>query len=348
MAPQDSDIPPFPSDIPTADIPTISYHDLLSFSPPALQAMLSATQGVGFFFLSHHPIDSDFMFDLADALFRLPLPEKLQYDMGSHGRYFGYKHQGASVVDASGTPDINEFYNIPKDDLLGVTPAASRLPQPAPIEDHTPQLQQFMRDAHAVVMGILRALEQGIGVPEGELLALHRLEAQSGDQARVTHAPPVASGRIALGEHTDYGSVTVLFNRLGGLQAMDPETREWRYVRPVPGCALINLGDALVQLLGRRVFSGLHRVMGPPGEQAKCSRHSVVYFARPNGDVPLKSLMDEEDGKEALTADEWIKQRATMRLKANFKGQETIDKYRAMEHARARENDIAPQVVSEA
>ena len=346
MSPHDS-IPPFPSSIPTATIPTISYNDLVSLSPAALEAMLSATQGMGFFFLSDHPIDSDFMFDLASSIFELPMDEKMKYDMGTHGSYFGYKSQGASVVDAKGTLDVNEFYNIPKDDILEVN-TGEKLPQPEPIVEKKPQLQTFMRASHAVVKVILVALERAMGLKEGTLLALHRVEAQSGDQARVTQAPPISSDTIALGEHTDYGSVTVLFNRLGGLQALDPETNEWKYVKPVPGCALINLGDALVQFLGRRLYSGLHRVMGPPGEQAQCTRHSVVYFSRPNGNVPIKSLLDEDDGKEVLTADEWIKQRAFMRMRANFKGQETIDKFRAMEHIKGKINEASQQVVSEA
>ena len=340
-------IPPFPSDIPIATIPTISYNDLVTASPEALQAMLSATQGIGFFFLSHHPIDSDFMFDLASSIFQLPMDEKIKYDMGTTGRYFGYKSKGVSVVDAKGTPDASEFYNIPKDDVLEVN-KGEMLPQPDVIAERKEQLQKFMRDSHDAVKVILRALERCMGMKQGVLLDLHRLEAHSSDQARVTHAPPIPSGTIALGEHTDFGSVTVLFNRLGGLQALDPETNEWKYVKPVEGCALINLGDALVQLLGKRVYSGLHRVMGPPGEQASCSRHSVVYFARPEGNVPLKSLIDQDDGKEVLTADEWIKQRAFMRMKANFKGQETIDKYRSMEHAKARAYEASPQIVSEA
>ncbi|KAI9691101.1 MAG: hypothetical protein M1822_008721 [Bathelium mastoideum] len=347
MSHANSQVPPFPSDVPTATIPVISYHGLASSSPEALQAMLSATQGIGFFFLSDHPIDSDFMFDLATSVFELPLDEKMKYEMGQHGRYIGYKKQGSSVVDAKGTEDANEFYNIPKDDILEVNTGAMQ-PQPAPIAARKQQLQTFMRDSHGVVTVILKALEQTMGLKEGTLLDLHRLDVQSGDQARMTHAPPIPSGTIALGEHTDYGSVTILFNRLGGLQGLDPETNEWKYVKPVPGCALINLGDALVRMLGKRVYSGLHRVMGPPGEQAQSSRHSVVYFSRPNGSVPLKSLLDEEDGKDVLTADEWIKQRAMMRMKANFKGQETIDKYRAMEYSKARAGNASPQVASEA
>jgi isopenicillin N synthase-like dioxygenase len=135
------------------------------------------------------------------------------------------------------------------------------------------------------------------------------------------------------GEHTDFGSITVLFNQLGGLQVLSPNSHEWRYVKPEPGCAIINLGDAIVKLVGERLYSGVHRVVGPPGEQARSPRHSVVYFARPNGDVRLGSLFgSEEERANAPTADEWIAHRARLRNSANYKRPQTMQQSRGTEH----------------
>lgn len=135
------------------------------------------------------------------------------------------------------------------------------------------------------------------------------------------------------GEHTDFGSITVLFNQLGGLQVLNPNSHEWRYVKPEPGCAIINLGDAIVKLVGERLYSGVHRVVGPPGEQSNCPRHSVVYFSRPNGDVRLGSLFGpEEERANTPTADEWIAHRARLRNSANYKGPQTMQQSRGTEH----------------
>lgn len=135
----------------------------------------------------------------------------------------------------------------------------------------------------------------------------------------------------------DFGSVTVLFNQLGGLQVLNPDSYEWKYVKPQPGCAIINLGDAVVKLVGGKLYSGVHRVVGPPGEQAKYPRHSVGYFARPNGDVKLQSLFDKEATQDGvLTADEWIAQRARLRNTANYKGQDTFNASRGTEHMASR------------
>lgn len=95
--------------------------------------------------------------------------------------------------------------------------------------------------------------------------------------------------------------------------------------------------------MGDRLYSGLHRVVGPPGEQAKSVRHSVVYFSRPNGDVKLRSLMDEtaEKDEEVMTADEWIAQRARLRNTANFKGAETFQASRGTEHHIQKKDKVA-------
>lgn len=72
----------------------------------------------------------------------------------------------------------------------------------------------------------------------------------------------------------------MLFNQLGGLQVLKPQTREWLYVKPKPECAVINLGDAFVKMVDQKLYSAVHRVVGPPGEQSRCERHSVSFYRR--------------------------------------------------------------------
>jgi isopenicillin N synthase-like dioxygenase len=173
----------------------------------------------------------------------------------------------------------------------------------------------------------------------GGLPALHKLNSNSGDQIRFVKAPPqeIDSKAVALGEHTDFGSVTVLFNRLGGLQVrlpsyiqpVSPSSSEtlqenglckdgWTYVRPLPGHAIINLGDALVKFSAGKLRSNIHRVVASPGEQGNVTRYSLVYFCRPEDDVVLKNLVKGGEGKageEEVTAKEWILRRALGRRK---------------------------------
>ncbi|KAJ9645767.1 hypothetical protein H2199_002807 [Coniosporium tulheliwenetii] len=72
--------------------------------------------------------DAEKLFQVQEEFFGLPLEEKLKYDFKEQGSYFGYKGYGGGLVDKSGTPDRNEFYNTSKDDILGLSSPSPPLP----------------------------------------------------------------------------------------------------------------------------------------------------------------------------------------------------------------------------
>jgi isopenicillin N synthase-like dioxygenase len=178
-----------------------------------------------------------------------------------------------------------------------------------------------MRGSHAIVTLILNILNHQLALPKDTLSNLHRQQAVSGDQVRFVKAPPQPADdrRTALGQHTDFGSVTILFNRLGGLQVLPPGAdAEWVYVRPLPGHAIVNLGDAMVKFTNGLFRSNIHRVEAPPGLQAESTRYSLVYFARPEDNVLLRRLegseripaMEDGQTEEEINSKDWIIRRA--------------------------------------
>lgn len=178
-----------------------------------------------------------------------------------------------------------------------------------------------MKSAQDIVQLLLKLLNEFLELPEGTLTSMHRVHVPSGDQVRLIKAPPqpLDDKQIALGEHTDFGSLTILFNRLGGLQILPPgEDAVWTYVKPLPNHAIINIGDALVKFTNGVLRSNIHRVVSPPGAQEQYPRYSVVYFNRPEDDVPLRRLQGSavipplENGVEedVTTSKEWILRRA--------------------------------------
>jgi hypothetical protein len=196
-------IPPFPEDVPTADIHTIDFDLLQDGDASEARKVYEASKGYGFFYLSNTHVDYDFMFDLANDTFTLPLDEKMKYEMGNTGRYFGYKMSGSNYVDSKGTPDKSEFYNISKDDVMGNGQYAEQpLEHPLTIERRKAELKEFMTSAHRVVLVVLKVLSEQLGLGPDVLPDLHKLDQVGGDQARVTHAPPVTADTITLGEHT--------------------------------------------------------------------------------------------------------------------------------------------------
>jgi len=102
----------------------------------------------------------------------------------------------------------------------------------------------------------MNQLDEHLRLPKGTLASLQRLDRESGSTLRMLRYPPQPEGdrRTAFLGHTDIGTITILFNVLGGLQILPPgmeATEEnWRYVKPEPGCAIINLGDAMVEWSG--------------------------------------------------------------------------------------------------
>jgi len=316
--------PPFPEDVPTAPLLRLSLHKLLDRDEDEVKRFNRACEDLGFFYLDLEGDgdsllnDANKLFIVAEALCDLPIEEKIKYDFSSKKSYFGYKAQGAAVIDRNGNLDRNEFYNVSKDDILGIS---DTWPAPEVIAENRTLLKSFITSAHSVVTLVLELLNEHLQLPPETLPSLHRLHGTSGDQVRFIKAPPQPANdrRTALGEHTDFGSVTVLFNRLGGLQVLPPgKDAQWCFVKPLPGHAIINLGDAMVKFTNGVLRSNIHRVSSPPGAQGDHTRYSLVYFCRPEDDVMLKRLEGSDmipplaDGEqeEEVRSKDWIIRRA--------------------------------------
>ncbi|KAK0209341.1 hypothetical protein DFS33DRAFT_1254493, partial [Desarmillaria ectypa] len=128
----------------------------------------------------------------------------------------------------------------------------------------------------------------------------------SGYEARTTKSPPgYAPDRMAIGAHTDFGSLSFLQNRLGGLQVLPQGYTEWRYVKVSPHAPLLepplvkwpkyaicNAGDALLLLSGGILRSNLHRVLQPSGPQSDVKRWSMVFFTTRGNSKILHALVE--------------------------------------------------------
>ncbi|KAI0311908.1 hypothetical protein OF83DRAFT_708303, partial [Amylostereum chailletii] len=143
-----------------------------------------------------------------------------------------------------------------------------------------------------------------------------------------------------------FGSLSFLHhNRLGGLQVLLPGTEDWKYVKPIPGHAVCNLGDAMTIFSGGILRSNLHRVVPPPKAQSAFERWSLVFFTRPNAKDILAPLTKEStliaeavknapEGKydTGSSAGEWFARRIRNQRIANRTGPETWRASRGTEH----------------
>lgn len=113
-------IPPFPDNVTTAPLLRLSSNRLLAGDLAEHKRLFQASTDIGFFYLdlsdseqgSSLLSDADDLFQVGERLFELSLEEKKQYDFSGQNSYFGYKGQGAAVIDKQGNLDRNEFYNV--------------------------------------------------------------------------------------------------------------------------------------------------------------------------------------------------------------------------------------------
>jgi len=108
------------------------------------------------------------------------------------------------------------------------------------------------------------------------------------------HYPPLESrpepGQLRVGEHTDYGSLTVLYqsDTTGGLEVQ--VDGQWHPVPPTPGTFVVNIGDLMARWTNDRWISTLHRVQTPPTTDYGRRRISLPFFCQPNYDTVVECL----------------------------------------------------------
>ena len=109
------------------------------------------------------------------------------------------------------------------------------------------------------------------------------------------------------GEHTDYGSITLLFrfDDVGGLQVQDRKTDEWIDTPVVENSIVLNIGDMFQRWSNDTLKSTNHRVVNTVHTN---SRYSMPYFVDPGRDVLIKNFTDEPDKHLPISTDEYFKQ----------------------------------------
>lgn len=351
--------PPFPEDTkPQAQLDTFSLFKLLDGDEVEQARLYDTCQTRGFFYLDCRnspaeslPEDAESVGRLSEQVFKLPMDIKMQYHQFKQkpNSILGYKPVQWGVVDDKGTRDTAEFMNIGKDDVLDNPTRVVTNPPALIFESHNRKLlARYQTCAHRTGLDILSVLAKQMGLSPDIFEDKHRVNEPSDDHVRMTRGPARKSTdlpEIQTPGHTDFGTITILFNWLGGLQVWSEPSRgnfyqcfdgtqtadgqeaQWLWVKPRPGCAIVNLGDAAVKFSGGLLCSARHRVVPAPGEQGLWPRYSIVYFVRPEDNCVLKRMrggkvppLEEGEEEEELTALEWITKRAVTLRDGGDKG----------------------------
>ncbi|KAM0149819.1 hypothetical protein ACHAQE_003895 [Botrytis cinerea] len=296
--------PPFPSNIPVANVPIFSFLKLAVNDEHESFALFEASRHIGFFQLDFTGCsfgdqflkNTETMFNLNAELYALSKTELNKYAYSPPVSLFRYKPLGYHKIGKIG--DRVELYGISRDDITG---ASEPLANPSCIERCRPQLKTYIEQANEIVNNILGHLEKHLKLPLGTFSQLQPMTEPSGSVLRMLkyEPQPPDDRRTAMMGHTDITTLTLLFSTTGGLQILnddaDPHLESsWTHIKPQPSTCIVNLGDAMVEWTGGILRSAMHRVTSPPGDQSSMTRYVVGYFARPAGDSLMKRLAPPE------------------------------------------------------
>lgn len=276
---------------PPFTIPVVNFAEFQGGDDSARRGIAKQVQracrDVGFLYLKHHGIPLalvDRLFEQAKLFFNLPLAIKNQIPWTTPECNCGYIGMQTQHLDPTGAGDLMEAYNI---GLLQPGAADHWLPDQAVLNE---TLLAFYRAGGEVCGQIMQAFALAFDLPPTHFEAQHDRHYST---VRLLHYPPVdaaiASGTIRAGAHSDYGSITLLFqDDVGGLEILHDGT--WIPAPYIPGTVVVNTGDLMERWTNNVFRSTKHRVVVPPRPAAYRSRYSMTFFYRPNFDAEVTCL----------------------------------------------------------
>lgn len=195
-------------------------------------------------------------------------------------------------------------------------------PLPPSLKPHESTINHFATRCNKTCIRILTLLALALEIPPDFFTTRHDpTTGPTGSILRFLYYPSLSSPATAsykhdtdvrAGAHSDYGSITLLFQRPGqpGLEIRTPEG-SWAPVPIIPGSGtdvfpfpfppiLVNIGDLLSYWTDGLLKSTVHRVVFPLEEQRSLKpldRYTIVYFCHPVDSTELVPVPSKVVGR---------------------------------------------------
>lgn len=272
-------------------------------------AMAAACRSSGFFYVTNHGVDAA-LEDRLDALsrrfFALKAEQKLAIHMSRGGRAWrGYFPVGEELT--SGRPDRKEgLYcgtELPPSHPLVQAQTPLHGPNLFPTEpaELGPTVLAYMQAMTQLAHRLMEGIALSLGLSRSYFAERYTTDPLT--LFRIFHYPPSteAEDDWGVGEHTDYGILTILKqDDCGGLEV---KTRQgWVSAPPIPNSYVCNIGDMLERMTGGIYRSTPHRVRNVSGR----GRLSFPFFFDPNFFAPVRPI---ELAENVQISDEEARQR---------------------------------------
>jgi isopenicillin N synthase-like dioxygenase len=272
------------------------------------RAVAKACEEVGFFCVSGHGVAPELTeraFALSRDFFDLPTEIKTRFapkgEVAPRG-YAAMESKGLGATLGLDVPkDLREQFMVGT--LAPIVPALKDVPAaagcyapniwPDTPSDYKPVFTRLYREFETLADTLMRIFALGLDLPETyfrDKIDHHFSVLGSNHYPPLDHPP--LPGQLRTGEHTDFGSLTILLPTAGpgGLQVRLADGT-WTDIQPIPGALIINLGDMMARWTNDRWRSTLHRVANPPDAVAAMSRRqSIAFFCHPNYDAEIKCI----------------------------------------------------------
>lgn len=290
-------------------LPVIDVAPLIGAGPDAAcfavaERIQAACRERGFFYVTGHGVPAELLARLETAseeFFSLALEDKLEISMEHGGRAWrGFFPVGAELT--SGQPDLKEglyfgaeLSGSDQRVRAGVPLHGSNL-FPRQVPQLRPLVLSYLDALTSLGQAVLRGVALSLGLDAGYFATGYTADPTILFRIfRYPPSPPQADG-WGVGEHTDYGLLTLLAqDDNGGLQIAAPEG--WIDAPPITGTFVCNIGDMLDRLTGGWYRSTPHRVRNLSGR----SRLSFPFFLDPGFTAEVPPLPDRaavgDDGR---------------------------------------------------
>jgi len=306
--------------IPTLDIRRFT-HASSDADREAFVAELGATyREWGFAGIRGHGIPQALVDEAYDAFrrfFALPDEAKRKYHVPGGGGARGYTPFMVETAKDSRYPDLKEFWHIGREIPRDSRHAADMPPNLWPEE--VPGFREAGYGLYTALddLGsqVLSALALHIGLPADWFAD----KTDFGNSIlRPIHYPPITSPEVPnvrAGAHEDINLITLLVGAsAAGLEVLSRKG-EWVPFTAAEDTIVVNIGDMLQRLTNHVYPSTTHRVVNPPGEEARKPRYSVPFFLHPNPDFlidVLPSCVDASNPNrypQPITAQDYLLER---------------------------------------
>jgi isopenicillin N synthase-like dioxygenase len=283
-------------------IPVIDISPLRDGSNPTAvaQALLAASQDLGFIYINGHGIPDEVITaarGYALDFFQSAEQEKRRYTISDKHR--GWLSQGGAKMQDDLAADLKESYIWGYQDDAGDTPCDHELRGPNQWPDFVPGMESaaldYFNHADRVARCLLRGFALGLNLEADFFLRNSEVPLS---RASFVYYPgqAVSSDKAAfgVGPHTDFGLLTVLCqDHVGGLQ-VENLNGEWIDAPPIPGTLVVNVGDLLERWTDGAFRSTPHRVINSSAEQ----RLSLVLAFDPNPETMIDAADIYDNGRQ--------------------------------------------------